>query len=112
MDKFVIEGGHPLEGTITTCGSKNAVLPILAAGLLTSGRLRITNAPKLSDVDTMMQVLRDIECSAERNADGVIELQPGPKLVNVAGWDNADRRLDPGARHDTRTGHGGALYHP
>ena len=88
MDKLVIEGGHPLEGSVEVCGSKNAVLPILAAGLLTDGTLRITNAPRLSDVETMMQVLRDIECAAERNADGSIELKPGAKLVNTAGWDN------------------------
>jgi UDP-N-acetylglucosamine 1-carboxyvinyltransferase len=88
LDKFIIEGGHPLEGTVATGGAKNAVLPILAAGLLTSGRLRVSNAPRLSDVDTMMQVLRDLECSAERNADGVLELAPGAKLVNKAGWEN------------------------
>ena len=88
MDKLVIEGGHPLEGTVVTAGSKNAVLPILAAGLLTSGRLRITNAPRLSDVETMSQVLRDLECSAERHADGAIEVRPGPSIVNVAGWDS------------------------
>jgi len=88
LDKFVIEGGHPLEGSVATNGAKNAVLPILAAGLLTSGRLRIGNAPRLSDVDTMMQVLRDLECSAERNADGSIEVAPTAQLANKAGWEN------------------------
>ncbi|MEO0663417.1 MAG: UDP-N-acetylglucosamine 1-carboxyvinyltransferase, partial [Planctomycetota bacterium] len=42
MDKLIIEGGRPLEGTIRTAGSKNAVLPILAASLLTRGTLKIT----------------------------------------------------------------------
>ena len=54
MEKLVIEGGHPLEGSVRVCGSKNAVLPILAAALLTEQKLRITNAPLLSDVNTMM----------------------------------------------------------
>jgi UDP-N-acetylglucosamine 1-carboxyvinyltransferase len=88
LDKFVIEGGHPLEGSVEVRGAKNAVLPALAAGLLTSGKLRITNAPRLSDVETMMQVLRDLECSAERHEDGVIELAPSRELGNVAGWEN------------------------
>lgn len=88
MDKLVIEGGHPLEGSVEVRGAKNAVLPALAAGLLTNGKLRITNAPRLSDVDTMMQVLRDLECSAERHSDGSIELQPSAALGNHAGWEN------------------------
>lgn len=88
MDKLVIEGGHPLEGLVEVRGAKNAVLPALAAGLLTNGKLRITNAPRLSDVETMMQVLRDLECSAERHADGSIELEPSAALGNHAGWEN------------------------
>ena len=49
MDKST-EGGRPLEGTIRTCGSKNAVVPILAASLLTGETLRITGATRLADV--------------------------------------------------------------
>jgi len=65
LDKFVIEGGHPLEGSVTVCGSKNSVLPVLAAGLLTSEPLIIPNAPHLADVDTMLSVLRDLDCGAD-----------------------------------------------
>jgi len=84
----VIEGGHPLEGSVEVCGSKNAVLPILAAALLTEQKLRIDNAPLLSDVSTMMAVLRDLECSAERNADGSVELCASARPAQRADWEN------------------------
>ncbi len=88
MEKLVIEGGHPLEGSVAVCGSKNAVLPILAAALLTEEKLRIGNAPLLSDVSTMMAVLRDLECSAERNADGSVELCAAARPTQKADWEN------------------------
>ena len=56
MDKFVIEGGHPLEGTVRVAGAKNAVLPVMAAALLTGDELAIENAPKLSDVPYPVQM--------------------------------------------------------
>ncbi|HBP11647.1 MAG TPA: UDP-N-acetylglucosamine 1-carboxyvinyltransferase, partial [Nitrospina sp.] len=49
MDKIVIEGGRPLEGTVKISGAKNAVLPILAATLLTRGRNIIEGVPKVRD---------------------------------------------------------------
>jgi UDP-N-acetylglucosamine 1-carboxyvinyltransferase len=88
VDKLVIEGGHPLEGTVETCGSKNAVLPVMAAALLTSDELVITNAPRLSDVNTMTSVLRDLECSAERDDDGAVRMRSSGKLVQRADWEN------------------------
>ena len=88
MDKFVVEGGHPLEGTVSIRGSKNSVLPVLAAGLLTSERLCIPNAPHLADVDTMLAVLRDLNCMGERNADGSVEVHCSAKPENKAGWEH------------------------
>ena len=88
MDKFVIEGGHPLEGSVAVRGSKNAVLPVLAAALLTDQPLVVRNAPRLSDVDTMLSVLRDLDCSAERNADGSVEVRATAKPQVRAAWDN------------------------
>ncbi len=84
----MIAGGHPLEGTVQTSGSKNAVLPVMAAALLTTERLKIKNAPHLADVDTMMSVLRDLDCEAERNADGSVELRGATRPQNRAAWDN------------------------
>jgi UDP-N-acetylglucosamine 1-carboxyvinyltransferase len=59
MDKLVIiEGGHPLRGSLTVSGSKNTALPLMAAALLAEGTTTITNVPNLRDVNTFSDVLR------------------------------------------------------
>ncbi|MCR4963217.1 MAG: UDP-N-acetylglucosamine 1-carboxyvinyltransferase [Firmicutes bacterium] len=57
MKKIVIEGGAPIRGEIHVSGAKNAVLPLIAATLLTEGVCTIDECPWLSDVDTMCRVL-------------------------------------------------------
>ena len=57
MDYFVIRGGKPLQGRVAISGAKNAALPILAASLLTSEALRVSNVPHLNDVTTMIELL-------------------------------------------------------
>jgi UDP-N-acetylglucosamine 1-carboxyvinyltransferase len=57
MEKFVIEGGVPLSGTIIPAGNKNAALPILAACLLTDDEVVLRNVPRISDVETMLELL-------------------------------------------------------
>jgi UDP-N-acetylglucosamine 1-carboxyvinyltransferase len=57
MDKIVIEGGLPLAGEVEISGAKNAVLPILAATLLTAGRNEILGVPRVRDVTTMVRLL-------------------------------------------------------
>lgn len=57
MDKIVVKGGKRLRGTVTIGGAKNAVLPIMAACLLTRGKSVIRNVPALADVTTMSKVL-------------------------------------------------------
>src|SRR3979411_1502309 len=53
MEKFVIEGGMPLSGTIVPAGNKNGALPIMAACLLTGDEVILRNVPRISDVETM-----------------------------------------------------------
>ena len=60
MDKFVVYGGNRLEGSVKISGSKNSVLPIMAATLLASGTFEIENVPDLRDVATMSHLLRII----------------------------------------------------
>ncbi len=60
LEKLVIEGQHPLKGTVEISGSKNAVLPILAATLLTEGTSIIENVPRLRDTLTMIALLRSL----------------------------------------------------
>jgi len=57
MDRFIIEGGYPLQGTVTPSGNKNAALPILAATLLTDQEVVIRNLPQIKDVETMVEIL-------------------------------------------------------
>lgn len=57
MDYFIIRGGRPLQGRVVISGAKNAALPILAASLLASEQLRLTNVPHLNDITTMIELL-------------------------------------------------------
>ena len=60
MESFIIEGGHPLEGTITPQGAKNEALQVISATLLTSDPVRITNIPDILDVNNLIRLLQDI----------------------------------------------------
>jgi UDP-N-acetylglucosamine 1-carboxyvinyltransferase len=57
MDKLQIVGGKRLNGEIAVSGAKNAALPILCAGLLTSGDVALSNVPRLHDVKTILKLL-------------------------------------------------------
>ncbi|MCU0606044.1 MAG: UDP-N-acetylglucosamine 1-carboxyvinyltransferase [Candidatus Edwardsbacteria bacterium] len=57
MDKFVIDGGRELTGTVRVSGAKNAALPALAACLLAPGRSVLSNVPNVMDVRTMRRLL-------------------------------------------------------
>ena len=58
MDKFIIEGGLPLDGEVEPSGNKNAALPILAACLLTDEKVILDNVPNIQDVQTMSLLLQ------------------------------------------------------
>ena len=70
LEKLIIEGGRPLEGTVRTAGSKNAVLPIMAASILSREPLNLTGVPQLSDVRTMLGVLRELGAEGEFDSNG------------------------------------------
>ncbi len=59
-EKFVIEGGVPLSGTIVPAGNKNAALPILAACLLTEDEVILRNVPRIRDVEAMISLIREL----------------------------------------------------
>jgi UDP-N-acetylglucosamine 1-carboxyvinyltransferase len=64
-ESFVIEGGRPLNGTVRAAGNKNAALPILAACLLTDEEVRLRNVPQIRDVETMVELVRDLGADVE-----------------------------------------------
>src|SRR5919202_3900325 len=56
-EAFVIEGGRPLSGQVKAAGNKNGALPILAACLLTREPVVLENVPRISDVETMLELM-------------------------------------------------------
>ncbi len=65
MEKFVIEGGHRLSGSVRPAGSKNEALPCLAATLLTDERITLRNMPRIRDVEVMVEVLQALGGEAQ-----------------------------------------------
>ena len=71
MAKLSIEGGKRLGGSIRVCGAKNAILPILAASLLTTRPVIIRDCPDLLDVSNMICILEKLGCTIRREKDEV-----------------------------------------
>src|SRR6185436_5939086 len=71
MDSLLIRGGVPLHGEVTISGAKNAVLPIMAATLLTSERCVIRRVPDLSDVKFMAKILTSLGAKIEMDGDTI-----------------------------------------
>ena len=85
MDKINIEGGQKLKGTVRISGAKNAVLPILAATLLTDEKCIIKNVPPLRDCITMLRILKELGvkshwCESERQ----VTIEPRGSTNHVA----------------------------
>ena len=69
MGSFIIEGGHPLRGTIRPQGAKNEALQVICATLLTSEAVTIHNIPDIRDVNNLIQLLRDIGVKVSRSGN-------------------------------------------
>ncbi|MEL1133582.1 UDP-N-acetylglucosamine 1-carboxyvinyltransferase [Desulfitobacterium sp. THU1] len=81
MNKIIVAGGRSLEGKITVSGAKNAVLPIIAASLLSPEPIRIDDAPHLLDVDVMCQVIGTLGAKVRREGSQLyIET---PEITNI-----------------------------
>lgn len=66
MEKLLIEGGHPISGTLVPSGNKNAALPLLAACMLTDSPVTLRNMPNIGDIHTMGEILSDIGADVEQ----------------------------------------------
>src|SRR5918997_6476057 len=75
MEKFVIEGGVPLSGTIVPAGNKNAALPLLACSLLTSEEIVLHNVPVIRDVEAMLSLLADLGVNVDRRGENTVALR-------------------------------------
>jgi UDP-N-acetylglucosamine 1-carboxyvinyltransferase len=76
MQALVIEGGRPLSGTIRAAGNKNGALPILAATVLASEPVTLTNVPRIRDVQTMIELLLDVGADVEWTAENEVRVDP------------------------------------
>jgi UDP-N-acetylglucosamine 1-carboxyvinyltransferase len=65
IEAFVIEGGQPLNGRVRAAGNKNGALPIIAATLLASEPVTLTNVPRIRDVETMAALIADLGADVE-----------------------------------------------
>lgn len=72
MEQYHIRGGNKLEGEYRLSGAKNAVLPILAATIVTGNQCKIKDCPALSDVKNMFIILRELGCKVTEEKDGVV----------------------------------------
>src|SRR4051795_11147412 len=75
MEKFVIEGGTPLSGTIVPAGNKNAALPALAAALLTDQEVVLRNIPRIRDVDDMLGLLAGLGTDVAWREENTVSLR-------------------------------------
>lgn len=87
MDKLVVEGGRRLQGQVAVSGSKNAVLPVLAATLLTSGRNEIRGVPRVRDVTTMARLLSDLGAR-------LVSFEGDVLVVDTSGVNNSEAPYD------------------
>ena len=66
MHEYVIEGGYPIQGTVTASGNKNAALPCLTATLLTEEPVILHNIPEIQDTNVMIEILKALGASVEK----------------------------------------------
>jgi len=74
--RYLIEGGRPLSGLYPVQGNKNAALPLIAASLLASSRVRLTRVPRIQDVFRLVAIVRELGVKADFEGD-VLVLEPG-----------------------------------
>jgi len=86
-ERFIVEGGRRLEGTIRPGGNKNAALPILAACLLTDEPVVVRNLPDIEDVRVMLQILEGLGAGVERLESNVVR-------IHAAGEIGADPNIE------------------
>jgi UDP-N-acetylglucosamine 1-carboxyvinyltransferase len=79
MDRLIIKGGVPLQGSIRVSGAKNAALPILMACLLAEGQVNLSNVPRLADIRTSLKLLNILGCETSFEGNEATSLVTGLK---------------------------------
>jgi len=73
-DRFLVEGGHPLRGTVTPAGNKNEALPVLAACVLARAEVIVDNVPRIRDVTVLLEGLRHLGVKVAFEEGGTVRL--------------------------------------
>jgi UDP-N-acetylglucosamine 1-carboxyvinyltransferase len=89
MERFIVEGGRRLEGSIRPGGNKNAALPILAACLLTDEPVTLRNLPDIQDVRVMLEIMEGIGAKVDRLENNVVRIHAGNDCSPVRFWRGA-----------------------
>ena len=74
MEQYVIKGGNPLNGEVEIGGAKNAALAILAAAIMTDETVTIDNLPNVSDINVLLQAMKEIGARVERVDDHKVKI--------------------------------------
>ncbi|MBW2735152.1 MAG: UDP-N-acetylglucosamine 1-carboxyvinyltransferase, partial [Deltaproteobacteria bacterium] len=90
MSRFVIHGGKPLSGTIDAGGNKNAILPMLAATLLTDEEVVLENVPDIRDVAGMLEILHHLGAQISRDGD-VLRIRTADLKQTEVPWDLCEK---------------------
>jgi UDP-N-acetylglucosamine 1-carboxyvinyltransferase len=86
MDRFLVAGGTRLEGSVSVASSKNAVLPVLAACLLTDEECVVRGVPRLEDVTTTLRLLESMNVAVTRKG-GTVRVKASARLETEAPYD-------------------------
>ncbi len=87
MDKYLVQKSGLLKGEVTISGAKNAVLPLMAAGLLAEEKCTINDVPNLRDVNVLVKVMAKIGAEIERPEEGVLSIQTKKIISTEADYD-------------------------
>lgn len=90
-DVIAVRPGAPLRGEIEIGGAKNSILKLLAATTLAEGRFTLRRVPRISDVDTMVELLESFGCGVSSGGDGILHVEVPERLQPHASYEVVSR---------------------
>ncbi|MGH2685867.1 MAG: UDP-N-acetylglucosamine 1-carboxyvinyltransferase, partial [Actinomycetota bacterium] len=91
MDRIVVRPGGPLEGTVRIGGAKNSALKLMAATVLAPGEYVLHNVPRISDVETMSDLLTSMGIDVRRADGHTLRISRGADVVPEAPYELVER---------------------
>ncbi|TMK87513.1 MAG: UDP-N-acetylglucosamine 1-carboxyvinyltransferase [Actinobacteria bacterium] len=91
MDRIVVRGSRPLEGSVAVEGAKNSALKLMAASLMAEGRSVLRNVPRIVDVEIMSDLLTSMGADVRRAEDHVLTIDVGTDITPEAPYELVER---------------------